>query len=232
MRTSPLLLAAVVFPACMLHAQDLPPAGASPVSQDTTATSLAQVPEGAWLAVAGTVKVVGERSFILDHGDGSVAVAYGGEALRQHQFTVGQQATVHGRVNNDLFDRKVILARTVVIQGDQPNELLVVGEVDSVRTFTSSSVNGTQVHGRVSAIDGRTITLEDAEGRVMVDTRSLSYDPAKAEGHRRVEVGDMVTVLGVLNWKARTLKATAVNVVKYRQLQGEGQPVEGQLPAE
>jgi RNase P/RNase MRP subunit p29 len=186
-------------------------------ARDSTHMAFANKDEGAWVGISGTVAHVGERSFVLKHDEGSVGVALGSQELRDHRFQDGQTVTVYGRVDKNFFDRRVIKARAVVVDGEHATQHLLVGESTTLNVLTASHTSGVVVHGRVTDIEGRKLVLERMDGRVIVDTSTLSYDPTKAEGHMRVERGDLVTAQGVLRgemWSGRLMKAASLEVVK------------------
>jgi hypothetical protein len=203
----------------------LPPPAEAPVDLEAK-------PSGAWIAIDGTISTVGGRSFILAYDGGTVPVAYGGEALREHQFQQGEKVTVFGWVDKDLFERKVLKASSVVVGADGGSRTIVGDDIGDASRRPAGA--GFMVHGRVTGIDGRMITVEQAEGHVLIDTRGMSYDPTRAEGHRRVDVGDIVTAQGSIDngfWGARTFKARSLDVVKMGMREGERildqAPVEG-----
>jgi RNase P/RNase MRP subunit p29 len=206
--------------------------------------AVANTVEGAWIGITGSVSHIGDRSFVLKNEDGSVGVALGSQELRDHFYSEGRTVTVYGRVDKGFFDLKVLKARAVLMEGDHPSEHIVVGEAETVRVLTASHVPGTVVHGRVTGMTGRKVTLERVDGLIIVDTSLLSYDPMQAQPHMRAELGDLVTAQGVIRnelWSGRLMKATALEVVKMGQpaqdgaedgmdapLQGEG--LEGSIP--
>ncbi len=210
------------------NARDTVTMGAAPDAatlraRDSTHMAFANKDEGAWIGIEGHVRMVGEKSFILGYEGGTVAVALGGEALRAHTFHKDQHLTVYGRVDTDFLDRRVIKARAVVVDGEHSTEHLVIGEGDAIQMLTASHVPGTVVHGRVTDISGRHVTLEQADGRIIVDTSTLSYDPMTAQPHNRVELGDQVTAQGLIRgelWSERLMKATALDVIKMSRMDG------------
>ncbi len=184
----------------------------TPIAADTASAN------ESWIAVKGTVKAVGAHSFILGHEGGTIPVAFHSQALRELAFTKDQPVTVYARVDEDLLQRSVLKARAVVIEGADAGVVTVVGEEDAARIIVPSTVSGMVVHGTVSAINGRNIHLDRAEGGMIVDTSKLSYDPTKAEGHKKVEVGDLVTARGIVDWRGKTMKAAALDVAKFSQV--------------
>ncbi len=190
-------------------------------TRDSTYMVYANNDQGSWIRIEGNVKMVGEKSFILAYEGGTVAVAMGSEELRAHAFQQDQHLTVYGRVDGDFFERKVLKARVVVVKSEEPSRHQVIGEGDAIRMINASHGSGTVVHGRVTGINGRQFTLDQADGRITVDTSTLSYDPMTSRDHLRVEVGNLVTAHGPIRsdfWSGRLLKATALDVIKLGQV--------------
>jgi uncharacterized protein YdeI (BOF family) len=213
-----LIITITIFSATTAFAQEDTTATRSDTTAVIPSTTIAiadTAATGSWIAVKGTIKAVGAHSFILGHEGGTIPVAFNSQALRDQGFAKDQQVTVYGRVDEDLLQRTVLKARTVVVQGADAATFTVVGEEDAARVIAPSSVGGMVVHGVVSAIHGRNLHLDRAEGGLIVDTSKLNYDPTKAEGHRKVEVGDMVTAAGIVDWRGRTMKAASLDIVKY-----------------
>ncbi len=199
-------------------------------AQDTTATDTVRAKvtdptearSSSWIGLEGTIRTVGARSFILAYDGGTLPVAYGGEALRQHQFQQDQKVTVYGWLDNDLFERKVLKASAISVHNEGGAQE-VIGD-DIAGALRQKPGTGTTVHGRVTGIDGRLITMDQANGRLVLDTQGMSYDPAQAQGHRRVEVGDVVTATGAIRdefWSGRTMKVRTLDVVKMGMPEGE-----------
>jgi len=191
---------------------------------DSTHMAFASKDEGAWIGITGSVSKVGDRSFVLKHADGSVGIALGSQKLRDHFFQEGRTVTAYGRVDESFFTLKVLKARAVLVGADQDAKQ-VVGERGAVPMLTTLQAMGTVVHGRVTGIEGRKVSLEQEDGLIIVDTSTLSYDPMQAQAHMRVERGDMITAQGKIGddlWTGRSLKATTLDVVKMGQAEQEG----------
>jgi hypothetical protein len=197
-------------------------------SQDTTyqqskyasSIDLSEASKGSWIGLNGTVKAAGGRSFILEMGEESIAVGLTGEDLREHEFEAGSGLIVFGRADKDLFERRVIKARAIAMDGQEQ----VIGQRDSIMGITSPVEGGMVIHGRVNAIDGRMITLGEDDHRIILDTSDLSYDPAEARDDRRVETGHLVTGTGSLGenfWTDRSVKVTTLKVMAYGDGSGD-----------
>lgn len=189
----------------------------SEVAHDTTrAIDPATLEQGAWIGINGTVGMVGPNSFFLDHGDSTVIVGLTGEILREYDFIRGQKVTVYGKIDQDLFQKNVIKARAVVIEGSEGAEHTVIGEEDKVKVITASYVPTSVIHGMVTAVTEKRIVIDQGENKISIDTSELSFDPKDEQGRVQVKQGDLVTVQGVVErglWDTRTMKATSLDVI-------------------
>ncbi len=192
-------------------------------TNNTNTLDLSAREDGSWIGIYGTVGMVGANSFFLDYGDSTVMVGLTGEVLREYDFIKGQKVTVYGKVDNDLFDKNIIKARAVVIEGGEDSEITVVGEEDKVKVITGSHVSTSVIHGLVTAVTEKRIVIEQGSEKLSIDTSELSFDVTDDQGRTQVKQGDLVTVQGVLRrdfWDNRMLLATAMDVIEMDQLQG------------
>lgn len=225
-----LILPVFLFALSTLPAQDHTGFPAEPIraatAGDTSNTStldLGAREDGSWIGIHGTVGMVGANSFFLDYGDSTVMVGLTGEVLSEYHFIRGQKLTVYGKVDNDLFEKNIVKARAVVIEGSEDNELTVVGEEDKVKVITASHVSTSVIHGLVTAVTEKRIVIEQGSEKLSIDTSELSSDVTDDQGRTQVKQGDLVTVQGVLRrdfWDNRTLLATAMDVIDMDKLQG------------
>ena len=178
-------------------------------------TAASEVGEN-WIGLSGTITVVGGGSFLLNYGDSTIAVGLAGDVLKAHTFEKGQQVTVLGKMDQDLFDRHILKARAVIVEGEEAAEHTVVGAKEEVQAITASNVPGPIVHGRVSSLGEGSFTLEQEEGPITIDTSALNVDPTGPDAEKRLAEGDLVLVQGTIRpdfFKGRKLKATAVDVI-------------------
>ncbi len=169
----------------------------------------AEMEKGVWVGIHGTVGMVGPNSFFLDHGDSTVIVGLTGEALREHDFARGQKVVVYGKADKDFFGKHIIKARAVATEGVDGAEHSVVSENAQLGVLKASYVPASVVHGKVSAVTGTRIVLDEGENRISIDSSALPADHG-------VKQGDLVRAQGTLGhdlWKERLFKATAIEVI-------------------
>ena len=240
-RRSSLLLAALIAPFISILAQEHPGNPADTIQRaatdttqrtntDTTQRFSDQIPmidpatleNPIWIGIHGTIGMVGPNSFFLDHGDSTVIVGLAGEALREHDFAKGQKVTVFGRVDNDLFEKNIIKARAVAVEGIDGAGHSVISEQDRLGSINVSYVPASMVHGRVSAVTETRVVLDHGDQKISIDTSELSGDQEKPQ----VKQGDLVMAEGTKLrdlWGSHTFKASSIKVIDPTAIDLEGQ---------
>ncbi len=163
-------------------------------------------PDESWISLAGTVTSTTPDSFRLDYGDGMITVEMDdwdsfGDAW---PLMDGDQVTVYGKVDQNLFANTTIEAGSVYVEGlntffyaspaDEeeygawvvsvdvvPGDLTYIGTVESVNPMTN------------------TFTIDTGATELSVDTSALPYDPLDDEGFQQIDVGDRVSVDAVID---------------------------------
>ena len=167
---------------------------------------------GIWIGIHGTIGMVGPNSFFLDYGDSTVIVGLAGEALREHDFLKGQKVTVFGRADKDLFERNVIKARAVAVEGVDGAEHSVITDMPEMGAITASYIPSSVVHGKVSAVTATRVVVDEGDDKISIDTSALG----SAEPNVQVKQNDLVLVKGDLGrefWNSRTIVASSIEVI-------------------
>lgn len=157
-----------------------------------------------WINLNGEIVSASPSSFILDYGNGNVNVEMDDwDWYQEGRFlTPGDEVTVTGRVDDDLFHNRRIEASGVYVEnlgtyfyanGADEEELL------SSRAYVPSAPNYVDASGTVAAVEGREFTLSGAWGPLRVDTSAMSDNPLDAEGFQKIKQGDRVYVWGDLD---------------------------------
>ncbi|MDX1680078.1 MAG: hypothetical protein R3242_05030, partial [Akkermansiaceae bacterium] len=76
-------------------------------------------PDRSWLSISGEVTSVTPDTFLLDYGDGAITVEmddFDNDA-DAYKLVVGDEVTVYGRVDDDLFETTSIEASSVWVSG-------------------------------------------------------------------------------------------------------------------
>lgn len=166
--------------------------------------SAAQAQDTGALVVSGTVEeTFGEDGFVIDFGDGTVAVATGQiyDDNPDFRLTQGERVTVYAAPTEEFFADRIVDAGAVYVAGrdtfastaERPRRAFFFGRrrgVDEPATVG--------VQGEVTGVRGRLMQVDAGGQTVTVDTRSMRYDPLDEVGRQRVREGDVVIVTGAL----------------------------------
>jgi uncharacterized protein YdeI (BOF family) len=157
-------------------------------------------PDGSWISLKGTVISTTDDAFRLDYGQGVVLVEMDdwdwyseGKAL-----IVGDEVTVYGLVDDDLYETTSIEASSVYV--DDLNTFFYASAADEESSpyYVASVVTDydVQLTGEVTSVSGREFTIDTGKRKVQVDTRLMPYNPLDDAGYQQIEKEDWVTVSG------------------------------------
>lgn len=179
-----------------------PPPGMAPANNQ--AAKLAAARDGNWINISGRVVSTAPDRFVMNYGRGNVTVEMDDWDWYQEGRAIkpGDEVTVNGRADADLFAKKTIEARSVYVKGlntffyarANDEETPVVTTV-----YVPPSSGSIDAKGIVSAIEGREFTLGWAGGSVRVDTSGMADNPLDEQGFQRVKVGDQLYIWGDLD---------------------------------
>ena len=170
------------------------------------------------LVLSGTIEeVFGEDGFVMDFGQGTLAVATGDlyEANPGFRLRAGEDVTVFARTNAGLFQDRIVDAdavfarqRDAFARTQQPPAILFYAPMTGAASGTSAGVTG-----EVSRVRGRAFEM-DANGQtIVVDTNDMRYDPLDDIGAQQIAAGDIVVVYGPLTadfLDGQTLRANRI----------------------
>lgn len=188
---------------------------ATPALASETSPNPYAKPNDSFITINGTVKSAGPESFMLDYGEGLVTVEMDDWDWYSDGYKVlgGDNVTVYGRVDDDLFEITTIEASSVYVKG--LNSFFFANDADEedVAYVSFAPTATASIQGEVASIVGREFTVSTGTGVVTVDTATMPYNPLDNEGYQRVKVGDRVSVVGALTpgfFSAREIEADAV----------------------
>lgn len=172
-------------------------------------SALADKPRNAsnnsWITVSGEITDTADDAFTLKYGAQSIPVEIGdmGWYSDGRQMLEGQNVTVTGMIDDDLFERRSIEARSVYV--DSLNTYYYASAADEEDSFYpygdsyyygDVDVDSIALTGTVENIIGRQFKLDTGSRAVTIDTSTMSYNPLDGEGYHRVGEGDRVRVTG------------------------------------
>ncbi|MBD3343980.1 MAG: hypothetical protein GF401_02840 [Chitinivibrionales bacterium] len=161
-------------------------------------------PNNSWISLEGTIVATTDNTFDLDYGQGIVTVEMDdwdwyeeGKAL-----IVGDDVTVYGRVDDDLYETTSIEAQTVYV--DDLNTFFYASAADEedadIYIAPIYSDYDLQLTGKVTSVSGREFTIDVGKRKVTVDTDNMPYNPLDDAGYQQIEKNDWVTVSGDIEY--------------------------------
>ena len=188
-------------------------------------------PDNSWITISGTVKSVRADAFTLDYGDGLVTVEMddGDRDADGYKLLAGDEVTVSGIVDDDLFESTSIEAATVFV-ADLGTTFYSSAFDDE--TFESMAYwdpvpdtgHSVTVRGTVTAVTDESFLLSSGDRRLLVDVDEMPYNPLDDEGYQRIRVGDKVKVSGDVDselFTARLIVADSVIKLHDRSMPGD-----------
>jgi uncharacterized protein YdeI (BOF family) len=155
------------------------------------------------ISLNGTVVTAAATSFELDYGTGIITVEMDGWGwyTRSYPLLPGDQVTVYGRVDNDLYEVATIEAGSVYVKN--LNTYFYANDLDEEDViFYSTTIypnTGFQLQGKIVDKNGREFTLDTGSKQIQIDTIQMAYNPLDDKGYQQLEKGDFVQVTGELD---------------------------------
>ena len=158
-----------------------------------------QKPDGTWIALSGKVESAKPDSFVLNYGKGNIIVEMDdwdwyaeGAALKK-----GDEVTVYGDVDDDVFEVSSIEANSVYVKGLNSFFFASANDEENTwRTTTFVPSSETTIWGTVQSVKDRELTLDTGSGALTINTLTMGYNPVDNDGFQRVEKGDLISVTG------------------------------------
>lgn len=170
---------------------------------------LAAAANESWITIGGRVQRTQPNGFHLDYGSGVVFVEMDDwDWYREAELILaGDQVTVSGRIDDDLYERRAIEASSVYVQ-KLGRYFYASGADEEDYPFGGMQppppdAGFINVGGVVTRIDGWEFTLGHGTRSIRVDTRRMGNNPLDEEGLLRVDVGERVQVWGDLELDRR-----------------------------
>lgn len=174
-------------------------------------------PNNTWITLSGTVDSVSADSFLLDYGDGLVTVEMddGDRDADGYKLLQGDKVTVSGRIDDDLYETTSIEASSVYVEsiGTYFYASSVDEEDTLVSLVTPIVVSEALVQGTVTEVGNEEFTIDTGLRKLTVEVSEMPYNPLDDEGYQKIEVGDRVSVRGLLEnnfFEGRELEAQYV----------------------
>ena len=190
---------------------------AAPAAAQATDVNPYLQADDSWISISGTVDTVMPDRFVLDYGEGVVTVEMDDWDNDADAYKVikGDEVTVYGAIDDDLFETTTIEASSVYVDGlNTYFYASAADEEDSFVTIATPVVHASTVaQGTVTDVSDDRFTVDAGIKDFVVDVSTMSYDPLDDEGFQKIDVGDRVSVSGELTesfFDQRTLMAESV----------------------
>lgn len=190
--------------------------GASAVAQPNPAT----LEDDTWISLNGTVTSVSDSTFRLDYGDGIATVEMDDWDNYGEAFVLadGDNVTVFGEVDNDLYEKTKIEASSVYVEDLNSYFYASSADEEEVGEWAvelDPEVGDITYIGTVETVDplAEEFTIDTGVTELTVDTSPLVYNPLDDEGFQKIEKGDRVSVNGVIDsdfFEGSELKADSI----------------------
>lgn len=207
------------------------------VTTKTTATStvpsevVATVADNSPIVLSGTVQSTDDDEFVLDYGDGIITVEMDGwqwSGEEGNYLKVGDNVTVSGNIDDDLFEGREIEADTVYLhnnytyyytEGSAPYPVgyTEYDEVSSMEDGSYATLTGT-----IASHDDDEFVLNTMGKTMKVDISDMDDNPFDAEGYLRLKDGDRVRVYGEMDddfFSGRELEADRIVLLRQATIQ-------------
>jgi hypothetical protein len=161
-----------------------------------------------WISLSGEVASVYGDSFTLDYGEGLVTVEMDDWDWYAENSALlsGDNVTVYGQVDDDLFETTSIEASSVYVES--LGSYFYASAADEEGPYESSPVytvatpivvSETDVRGTVKTVGEREFTIAIGNEELTIDTSALPYNPLDDQGYQQIEMGDRVLVNGEID---------------------------------
>lgn len=170
----------------------------------TPGEAVKEAPNNTWVSITGTVTSSTAWTFLLDYGDGVITVEMDDfdSFPEGHQLFNDDKMIVFGRVDEDPFEKRRIEAASVFVE--DLGTFFHAGPLDEEdfhhwNASVPLNAGRLELSGEVTAIDGREITLEVGNTKLIVDTGEMHINPVDNAGYLRVRPGDRIKVVGTMD---------------------------------
>lgn len=161
-------------------------------------------PDDTFIDVSGTVTEVNPQSFKLDVGGDTITVEmddWDADA-DAYKLVDGDQVTVNGIVDDDLFERRTIEARSVYVEDLNTYFYASAADEEDAYVAISQPVVATEtvIQGTVSSVGDDEFMINTVGGTIEVEVDEMPYNPLDEEGFQQITAGDRVSVTGDMDY--------------------------------
>lgn len=196
--------------------------------------SLSAKKDGEFVTISGTVKNVKADSFQLKSKDHIIFVEMDDNDWDADGYKLvnGDEVVVNGVVDKDFLEKKKIEAGSVYVKGlntyfyassmDEEGAPFLSPTYANIATLPEHTV--VELTGKVTNINNRTFTVNTGLREIVVDTKSLIYNPMDDKGFTQIDLGDRVNVTGDISdnfFDQRQVDASSLYEVENAEIKAE-----------
>ena len=177
-------------------------------------------PDDSWISVSGNVESVSADAFVLDYGEGLMTVEMddGDRDADGYKLVSGDEVTVTGRIDDDLFEARTLEASSVYVENIGTTFFASAVDEEAmndviVTVSTPVVISATTVQGIVTEVNSEEFMVDTGLRQMRVEVEEMSDNPLDDEGYQKIEVGDLVSVTGQIDddlFEGRELVADSV----------------------
>ncbi|MGB0217552.1 MAG: hypothetical protein ACPF9E_19205 [Alteromonas oceani] len=181
---------------------------ATSVVAGTDKKSPAELEDDTWATFSGTVTEVYPDSFIMDYGNDTLTVEVddGDFDNDAYKFFKGDEVTVTGKVDDNLFTKTTLEASSIYVKGLNTTFFSSAIDEEDIKlnyytAYVPMAVDKVTLMGRIADTSAMLDEVELVFGNtsIDVDVSRLGYNPLDDEGWLKLEEGDLIRVTGTFD---------------------------------
>ena len=154
----------------------------------------------------------------MDQGQILVEMDDGDRDADAYVLAPGDTVTVHGWIDDGLFETRTIEASAVHVQNVGTWFYASgIDEKDTVVTIVHPVLSQVIVRGIVTSVSDEEFTLASGVREITVGVEDLPSNPLGDDSYQQIEVGDEVTVMGQIEYdflEGREIMASSVSTLR------------------
>jgi len=190
-------------------------------SENNSAAAIAieEVKDGTLVKVTGEIKDISDDEFTLEYGLDKTSVVeldrFGWTGEETQYLNVGESVTVSGLVDDDFLEGKEIEAYNLRLN----DQFVYYYTSDKYPVYSYEQPeelpDGTylSITGKIVNINAPEMTIENKNGKTIIDVANLDESPLDNKGDTKLKVGDRVYVYGDVDVEAWDEKEIVADVV-------------------
>jgi uncharacterized protein YdeI (BOF family) len=184
-------------------------------------------PDRSWITISGKVGMVSPDTFVLDYGKGKVTVEMddGDRDADAYKLLPGDQVTVSGRIDDDLFETTTIEAYSVYVKNLNTTFFASARDEEGPDNYAITLMSPLvdyhyNLIGTVTDVKDQEFVVDTGARSLTVEVDEMPYNPLDEEGYQKIREGDRVSVSGRLEYdllEGREVEADSIMKLTYSE---------------